>query len=70
MPTMKERFANLGGTLDFYVSDAKIKELFPTQNYTRDKFSFQISDHFPVWVQVKNGHRRRAADGDCSGTQK
>jgi endonuclease/exonuclease/phosphatase family metal-dependent hydrolase len=53
MPTMKERFANLGGTLDFYVSDAKIKELFPTQNYTRDKFSFQISDHFPVWVQVK-----------------
>jgi endonuclease/exonuclease/phosphatase family metal-dependent hydrolase len=53
MPTMKERFANLGGTLDFYVSDAKIKELFPTQNYSRDKFSFQISDHFPVWVQVK-----------------
>jgi endonuclease/exonuclease/phosphatase family metal-dependent hydrolase len=53
MPTMKERFANLGGTLDFYVSDAKITELFPTQNYTRDKFSFQISDHFPVWVQVK-----------------
>jgi endonuclease/exonuclease/phosphatase family metal-dependent hydrolase len=53
MPTMKKRFANVGGTLDFYVSEAKIKELFPTQGYTRDKFSFQISDHFPVWVQVK-----------------
>jgi hypothetical protein len=53
MPTMKKRFANVGGTLDFYISDAKIKELFPTQNYTRDKFSSQLSDHFPVWVQVK-----------------
>jgi hypothetical protein len=53
MPTMKKRFANVGGALDFYISEAKIKELFPTQGYTRDKFSFQISDHFPVWVQVK-----------------
>ena len=52
LPTDKKRFANVGGTLDFYVSDAKIKELFPTQNYSREKFSFQLSDHFPVWIQV------------------
>ena len=38
--------------MDFFISDAKIDELFPGKNYTRDKFSFQLSDHFPVWVQI------------------
>ena len=47
------RFSNGGGTLDFYDNDDFIKKLFPTENYTRDQFSFQISDHFPVWVQIK-----------------
>jgi endonuclease/exonuclease/phosphatase family metal-dependent hydrolase len=53
LPTMKQRFSNAGGTLDFFLSDDRIKELFPTENYTREKFSFQLSDHFPVWVQIK-----------------
>lgn len=53
LPTLKQRFSNVGGTLDFYLSDAKIKELFPSKNYTRDQFSHQLSDHFPVWVQIK-----------------
>ena len=53
LPTAKKRFTNAGGTLDFYGGETRIKELFPTQNYTRDQFSFQISDHFPVWVQLK-----------------
>lgn len=53
MPTAKKRFTNFGGTLDFYVSDARIKELFPDNDYTRTQFTFQLSDHFPVWVQIK-----------------
>jgi len=53
MPTLKERFSNDGGTLDFYGSDARIKELFPNENYTREKFTYQLSDHFPLWVQIK-----------------
>jgi hypothetical protein len=53
LPSVAARFANVGGTLDFYLSDAKIAELFPSQQYTREAFSFQLSDHFPVWVQVK-----------------
>src|SRR5262249_48756618 len=47
MPTLKKRFTNFGGVVDFFISDAKIDELFPGKNYTRDKFSFQLSDHFP-----------------------
>jgi len=52
LPTLKKRFANLGGAVDFFVSDSKIKELFPDKRYTRQQFTFQLSDHFPVWVQV------------------
>jgi hypothetical protein len=53
LPTVKTRFSNDGGTLDFFGNDASIKELFPDENYTRTKFSFQISDHLPLWVQIK-----------------
>ncbi len=53
LPTLDARFSDKGGTLDFFIDDAHIKELFPTENFTRDEFSFQLSDHFPVWVQIK-----------------
>ena len=53
LPTDKARFTNAGGTLDFFVSDASIKALFPTKSYSREQFSFQVSDHLPVWVQIR-----------------
>jgi hypothetical protein len=49
---MDDRLAKAGGTLDFFVDDAHIEELFPGRKLTRQKFSFQISDHFPLWVQL------------------
>ena len=27
--------------------------LFPGKGYTREKFTYQMSDHFPIWIQVK-----------------
>jgi hypothetical protein len=53
LPTMKDRFSNRGGTLDFFGSEAGIKGLFPDKNYTARQFSYQLSDHFPIWLQVK-----------------
>ncbi len=53
LPTAKKRFTNFGGTLDFHVFDAGIKELFPGAGMTRTQFTYQLSDHFPVWVQIK-----------------
>src|SRR5262249_42318249 len=53
LPTLAARFSNAGGVLDFFVNDASIKDLFPGKNLTREKFSFQLSDHLPVWVQIK-----------------
>ena len=26
---------------------------FPGRKYTRDKFTFQLSDYLPVWIQIK-----------------
>ena len=52
LPTLKSRFSNRAGTLDFFGSDARIKELFPGKKYTREKFTYQLSGHFPLWVQI------------------
>lgn len=53
LPTIPDNFTNCGGTLDFFIDDAHIDELFPDKNYSRQKFTFQMSDHLPVWIQVK-----------------
>lgn len=53
MPSLKKRFSNVGGTVDFFGSDKEIKELFPSSGYTREEFSYQLSDHLPLWVQIK-----------------
>jgi len=53
LPTLAKRFSNRGGTVDFFGSDARIRELFPDKRYNRAEFSYQLSDHFPLWVQVK-----------------
>ncbi len=60
LPTVPANFMKAGGTLDFFIDDAHIKELFPGEKYTRQQFSFQLSDHLPLWIQVKtdiDGHR-------------
>jgi endonuclease/exonuclease/phosphatase family metal-dependent hydrolase len=53
LPTIPDNFTNCGGTLDFFIDDAHIKELFPGKHYSRRKFTFQMSDHLPIWIQVK-----------------
>jgi Endonuclease/Exonuclease/phosphatase family len=43
-----DTFTNAGGVVDFYASDHK--PLFPT--LTKEEFTFQMSDHLPLWIQV------------------
>lgn len=42
---------NAGGGLDFYIDEAHIKELFPA-GLSLTKFTFQLSDHLPLWMQI------------------
>ena len=42
-------FTGVGGAVDFYKGDHK--PLFPDLSF--DKFTYQLSDHLPLWLQVK-----------------
>jgi hypothetical protein len=53
LPSHDERFSNAGGTLDFFVDKGRIDELFPGKGYDVAKFTYQMSDHLPIWLQVK-----------------
>lgn len=46
-------FCDVGGAVDFFVDDAHIKKLFPGQKLTRTQFTYQVSDHLPLWVQLR-----------------
>jgi endonuclease/exonuclease/phosphatase family metal-dependent hydrolase len=50
-PIYPDNFTNAGGVLDFYLDAAHIKELFPA-GLTKEKFTFQLSDHLPLWLQI------------------
>jgi len=50
-PIYPENFTNAGGELDFYIDDAHIKQLF-TGSMTKEKFTYQLSDHLPLWMQI------------------
>ena len=43
-----DEFTLAGGVLDFYASDHK--PLFP--NLTKTEFTYQLSDHLPLWIQI------------------
>ncbi len=43
-------FTDKGGVLDFYAGDHA--PLLPGMNLTKAKFTYQLSDHLPLWVQV------------------
>ena len=50
-PQYPESFSNAGGVLVFFVDDEHIKELFGA--VTREVFTRQMSDHLPLWMQVR-----------------
>ena len=46
-----DNFCNNGGALDFFLNDAGIRALFPA-GPTHEAFTFQMSDHLPLWIQI------------------
>jgi len=47
-PHFTKSFTDHGGVLDFYRGNHRV--LFP--DLTKNKFTYQLSDHLPLWVQV------------------
>lgn len=50
-PIYPESFTKAGGSLDFFGNEKSIKQLFPG-GLTKEKFTYQLSDHLPLWIQV------------------
>jgi len=49
-PSQTKCFTNKGGILDFYCNDHR--PLFPGQSITKHDFTYQLSDHLPLWAQL------------------
>ncbi len=50
-PTHQERFTERAGVVDFYGNGSE-DILFPGKNYSKSKFTHQMSDHLPLWAQI------------------
>jgi endonuclease/exonuclease/phosphatase family metal-dependent hydrolase len=50
-PGYPKNFSDAGGVLDFYIDASHIRELFPRGLTPRD-FTYQLSDHLPLWIQI------------------
>lgn len=50
-PNYPDNFSKTGGVLDFFIDEDHIKELFP-DGLTKQKFTYQLSDHLPLWIQI------------------
>lgn len=49
-PKYTKSFTGQGGVLDFYAGDHA--PLFPGMNLSKQAFTYQISDHLPLWLHV------------------
>lgn len=49
-PLYKEKLTNEGGILNFFHDDHQA--LYPGIHMTRHQFTFELSDHLPLWVQI------------------
>jgi exonuclease III len=49
-PSYTNCFTNHAGVLDFYAND--IDSLFPEQSMSKRAYTYQLSDHLPLWIQI------------------
>ena len=49
-PKFVKSFTQLGGVLDFYEGDHTA--LYPGVKMTKGEFTYEMSDHLPLWTQV------------------
>ncbi len=51
-PSESNVFTNKGGVLDFYLSDKDIPKLYIKNPPDKRKFTYEMSDHLPLWIQL------------------
>jgi len=58
-------FTDKGGVLDFYKNN--YKSLKPYKNLTKTKFTYELSDHLPLWIQLNIDTADEKLDALISG---
>jgi endonuclease/exonuclease/phosphatase family metal-dependent hydrolase len=53
-------FSGRAGAVDFYSGDHR--GLFPGRRMSKDKFTFQVSDHLPLWAEIVTRTRAEGRD--------
>ena len=53
LPTLAERFTERAGVVDFFAGD--YEALFPKRRIGREAFTREISDHLPLWAEMRVG---------------
>jgi len=51
-PQFTSAFSLKGGVLDFYLNDESIPDLYLTDPPAKLDFTFEMSDHLLIWVQL------------------
>jgi hypothetical protein len=51
LPSDDNAFTGRGGTLDFWAGRAA--PLYPGEALTKTAFTYELSDHLPLWVQIR-----------------
>ncbi len=67
LPQITKARMNLGGVLDYYAGD--FEELFPGRALDKRGFTYELSDHLPLWVQLRTAGRERV-DGVLGGPRR
>ncbi len=53
LPRSASRFSGRAGAVDFYCGDHR--SLFEGRTMSKEKFTWQLSDHLPLWAEVRTG---------------
>ena len=59
-PRYTKSFTKNGGTVNFV--GANYKKLFPGMRMTKKEFTYQLSDHLPLWIEVDVDLERERLD--------
>ncbi len=51
-PQYTKAFSGFGGIVDFFIDEASIRTLYVDNPPDKQKFTYEMSDHLPLWVQL------------------
>jgi endonuclease/exonuclease/phosphatase family metal-dependent hydrolase len=67
-PQYTKSFTGQGGIIDFYAKDHT--SLFPGETLTKTQFTYQLSDHLPLWLHVNTDIESERLDQILNPKQK